>query len=140
MRSAIVFHVCSMLALAGSAACERSVAPDPGAPAAVSPVSEGLPDRDPALARRLVAEGALLLDVRTPEEFASGHVEGAVNVPIGELDERMHEIEALTGGDESKPIVVYCSSGRRSGMAKDKLLAAGYEQVTNLGGIDDWYR
>lgn len=137
MRSPIVLYVCSILALAVPAGCDGSMAADPAA----SPASEsGLRDRDPELARRLVAEGALLLDVRTREEFRSGHIEGAVNVPIGELDARMHELDALTDGDRSAPIVVYCSSGRRSGIAKEKLLAAGYDQVTNLGGIEDWYR
>jgi len=44
------------------------------------------------------------------------------------------------GGDKTKPIVVYCGSGRRAATAKEKLVAAGYTQVTNLGGIADWDR
>jgi rhodanese-related sulfurtransferase len=137
MRPAIVFYMCSAFVLAASPGCEGSTAADPAA----SPAQEGgLRDRDPELARKLVAEGAVLLDVRTPEEYGARHIEGAVNLPVGDLDRRMFEIDALTDGDRSTPIVVYCSSGRRSGVAKEKLLAAGYDQVTNLGGIDDWYR
>ena len=139
MRPAIVLYVCSLVAFAGSPACAVPMAEAP-APAEASANGGGLPDGDPDLARRLVEEGAVLLDVRTPEEFGAGHVEGAVNVHVEELDARMHEIEALTGGDRSKPIVVYCSTGYRAGIAKEKLLAAGFEMVTNLGGIDDWYR
>ena len=66
MRFAIVFSVCSMVALAASPACANRTSVDP---AASSASQGGLPDRDPELARRLVAEGALLLDVRTPQEF-----------------------------------------------------------------------
>lgn len=107
-----------------------------------APVEEsesGLPDRDPALARRLVREeGALLLDVRTQEEWDEGHIEGAVLIPIDELPDRMGEIEGAAAGDKSKPIVVYCRSGGRAGRAKQSLLDAGYENVTNLGGVSDW--
>ena len=99
----------------------------------------GLPDRDPALACRLVRkEGAVLLDVRTAEEFAEGHVEGAVNIPHGEIDARAAEIDALQGGDKSTPIVVYCRSGRRSGIAKQSLIDGGRSQVSNVGGLSDW--
>lgn len=99
---------------------------------------ESLPDRDPALARKLVAEGAPLLDVRTAAEFDTRHLDKAVNIPVGDLSTRMAEVEKLVGGDKTKPIVVYCGSGRRSAQAKSTLTAAGYTKVTNLGGIDDW--
>lgn len=49
-------------------------------------------------------------------------------------------MEKLTSGDKNKPIVVYCKTGTRAARAKTILLEAGYTQVTNLGGIDDWYR
>lgn len=95
-------------------------------------------DRDPALAKRLVMAGALLLDVRTPEEFASGHVEGALNIDHSQVSARLEEIAGLVEGDRHKPIVVYCRSGRRSGLAKQTLEAAGFDRVTNLGGYRDW--
>ena len=100
---------------------------------------QGLPDRDPALAKRLVEEeGGVLLDVRSPEEFEAGHLEGAVNVPHDQLQERAAEIETLTGGARATPIVTYCGSGRRAGQARATLEAAGYTQVTNVGGMKDY--
>ncbi len=108
-------------------------------PAADADASASLPDRDPALAKRLVEEeGAILLDVRTSEEHAEGHLDGSVNISHDELEGRLAEIEALTGGDKSKPIVTYCRSGGRAGKAKATLEAAGYTQVTNVGGMTDY--
>ena len=97
-----------------------------------------LPDRDPQLAKKLVADGALLLDVRSQEEWDERHLEGANLIPVNELGGRLAEVAKLTGDDKTKPIVVYCRSGARAGRAKKQLLKAGYTQVTNLGGIDDW--
>ncbi len=113
------------------------------APTETPAANEGLPDRDPALAKRLVEEeGAVLLDVRTPEEHAEGHLEGSVNISHEKLVEQeaeaLSEIETLTGGDKSKAIVVYCRSGGRAGKAKAALEAAGYTRVTNVGGMSDY--
>lgn len=74
----------------------------------------------------------LLIDVRTPDEFASGHIEGAVNIPVEEISGRLDEIP----GDA--PIVVYCRSGNRSAAAARILTDAGYAPVYDLGGIQDW--
>lgn len=87
----------------------------------------------PADAKKLVTDGALLLDVRTVEEFKEGHVDGAKNVPVAELEKRLAEV-----GDKNRPVVVYCRSGRRSETAKGILLKAGWKRVENLGGIDNW--
>jgi rhodanese-related sulfurtransferase len=76
--------------------------------------------------------------VRTPEEFAGKHLEGAVNIPVDDLKGRLGDVDKLTGGDKSKPIVVYCQAGGRAGRAKGVLVEAGHPQVTNLGGIGDW--
>ena len=106
-------------------------------PSAAAP--GGLPDRDPRLACALVREqAALLLDVRSPAEFEAGHLEGAVNIPHDQLGGRLDEVLRLTGGDRSRPIVAYCRSGRRSGLAKATLGEAGFSRVSNLGGIGDW--
>ena len=98
----------------------------------------GLPDRDIPLAKKLIAEGAVLLDVRTKEEFDAKHLDKAENISIQDLDARMVDVEKLAGGDKTKPIVLYCGSGKRAGTAKEKLLKAGYTQVTNAGGIGDF--
>ena len=73
---------------------------------------------------------ALILDVRTPEEFAAGHVPGAVNISHDALAERVGEL----GSDTGRPVVVYCERGGRAGMAADVLLAAGFSDVRHLAG------
>ena len=83
--------------------------------------------------RALVAKGARLLDVRTPEEFAAGHVEGARNVPLDELEKRMSE-----AGPKDQPVVVYCQAGGRSAQAAKILRANGYTQVIDLGPMSAW--
>lgn len=95
------------------------------------------PSKDPALAKQRIAEGAVVLDVRTPDEFAAGHLPNAVNVPIGDLPSRMPEVDKLAGGDHGRSIVVYCQAGGRAAKAKTQLEAAGYSQVVNGGGLDD---
>lgn len=84
-------------------------------------------------ARRLVERGALLVDVRTPEEFAAGHISGAVNIPLGQLDGRMGEL-----GRKDAPLVLYCRSGNRSGQAARMLASAGYTSVHDLGAMSRW--
>ncbi len=83
-------------------------------------------------------QGALLLDVRTRQEFLQGRIDGAKNIPVTELKQRLHEIETLVAGDKSRPVVVYCARGYRASQAREILLNAGFEKVTNLGGISDW--
>jgi len=83
-------------------------------------------------------QGALLLDVRTRQEFLENRIEGAKNVPVTELKQRLHEIESLVAGNRSHHIVVYCAQGYRASQAREILLNAGFEKVTNLGGIHDW--
>lgn len=85
-------------------------------------------------ARALVKQGALLLDVRTPGEFASGHVEGAINIPVQELEEKLASVPAK----KDQPIVVYCQSGRRSAAAKQVLDKAGFARVSDLGAMTNW--
>jgi phage shock protein E len=76
--------------------------------------------------RRRVAEGAVLLDVRSPEEFASGHVGGAKNIPVHELAGRVGELVGAHG------IVVYCRSGARSAAAAQLLRKLGHD-VLDVG-------
>jgi phage shock protein E len=83
-------------------------------------------------AHRMVAEGALLLDVRTPGEFAGGHVDGAVNIPLDQLPDR------LKGLKKEQPVVVYCRSGGRSTRAAALLKASGVQNIHNMGGVASW--
>jgi len=76
--------------------------------------------------RRRVAEGALLLDVRTRQEFESGHVEGARNIPVQELAARVDELV------NAPRIVVYCRSGGRSAVAAELLRSRGHD-VLDVG-------
>jgi phage shock protein E len=86
-----------------------------------------------AAAREAVAGGALLLDVRSEGEFASGHLEGAVNIPVQVLAERIGDV-----GDPARPVVVYCRSGLRSRRAKAILEQHDFVNVLNLGGMSRW--
>lgn len=74
----------------------------------------------------------LLLDVRTPEEFNSGHIPGAVNISVDQLAQRLSEVP------QDKPVVLYCRSGNRSNQAAQILDRAGYTQIYDLGGIVTW--
>ncbi|MBX3275247.1 MAG: rhodanese-like domain-containing protein [Sandaracinaceae bacterium] len=79
----------------------------------------------------MVAAGATLLDVRTPREFAAGHPDGAINIPVGDLERRIAEVPSEHG------VVVYCHSGVRSASAARLLRARGYE-VHDLGSMSAW--
>lgn len=85
----------------------------------------------PAEMVALVEDGATLLDVRTPAEFRSGHLQGSVNIPVSELEQRVDEIPT------DRPVVVYCRSGGRSHAAAGALGARGYE-VHDLGAMTNW--
>jgi rhodanese-related sulfurtransferase len=86
-------------------------------------------------AHELVSEGALLLDVRTQEEWDEGHVSEAVLIPLSELDDRIDEVP--NGGQ----IIVMCNSGNRSLEGRDILLDAGFEDVVSMkGGIKEWVK
>lgn len=73
---------------------------------------------------------ALILDVRTTDEFASGHVPGAINIPYDEVGMRVEEI----GSDRDRTVVVYCESGGRAGKAEATLLASGFTDLVHLEG------
>lgn len=85
-----------------------------------------------AEARKMVEDGAVLVDVRSPGEFGSGHIEGAKNIPVGEIGGRAGELP------KDKTIVVYCRSGARSGQARSVLASKGFENVHNLGPMSAW--
>ena len=76
----------------------------------------------------------IILDVRTVEEFAEGHIAGAILIPDYEIKEKAESI--LT--DKDQQILVYCRSGRRSKNAASQLVELGYSNVKEFGGIIDW--
>ena len=76
--------------------------------------------------------GAVLLDVRTAEEYTGGHIPGSVNVPLGKLE----GVDQIAKKDT--PLFVYCYSGARSASAAAELEGNGYESVRNIGGIGGW--
>jgi len=98
-------------------------APDPGDSAADVAQGEVL---------ELVAApgGPLLLDVRTPGEYASGHVPGAVNIPHSDVVSRLSELEPY----RDRGVVLYCQSGRRAGKTTQALQEAGFVNVRHLAG------
>lgn len=83
-------------------------------------------------ARKLLEEGAQLVDVRADHEWEAGRIAGAKHVPLPELPDRLAEI------DDERPVVVYCRGGNRSTMATEALNEAGYEAVKLSEGIVGW--
>ena len=78
--------------------------------------------------------GYIILDVRRPDEFAEGHIPGAINVP----NEDIGTAEIAELPDKSQLILVYCRSGRRSKEAAEKLVKLGYTNIVEFGGILDY--
>ena len=81
----------------------------------------------------LWASDPIWIDVRSADEYQSGHVSQAVNIPYTEIETRIEEVTE----DKDAEIYVYCRSGRRSGIARETLLSIGYSKVINLGGLED---
>jgi phage shock protein E len=101
--------------------------------AAAADKSEGY--ADPAALAKLVAEKTepdVLVDVRTPEEYAAGHIPGALNIPY----------DTIAGNNPAKEkdalVILYCRSGNRSGIAKRTLDAQGFTRVENFGAVGRW--
>ena len=78
--------------------------------------------------KTLLAEGAIIIDVRSPAEFSGGNIENSLNIPVGEL---MNKLEYLKEKDQT--IITCCASGMRSAAAKQLLVAKGYMNVINGG-------
>ncbi len=90
---------------------------------------------DVTQAQTMQQQGALLLDVREPSEYAEVHAPNVTLIPLGELSARLNEIAPF----KDKPIAVMCRSGKRSAKAVALLEAAGYSQVSNVsGGMNAW--
>jgi rhodanese-related sulfurtransferase len=93
----------------------------------------------PDIAREVAAERMVLLDVREiAEARTSGIAKGALVVPLSLLPLQADPHQPGCKLPQGLPVVVYCASGARSGMAADRLRQMGYDPVTNLGGLRDW--
>lgn len=79
-------------------------------------------------------EGYIILDVRTDEEYAGGHIPGAILIPHDDIANQAEE----TLADKDQLILVYCRSGNRSRQAAEALAELGYTNVVDFGGINDW--
>jgi rhodanese-related sulfurtransferase len=78
--------------------------------------------------------GVTIVDVREPSEFNGGHIEGALNIPLGTVPARLEEFKNM-----SKPLIMYCRSGGRSGQATHYLSMNGVEEVYNGGSLESVY-
>ncbi|MEJ2682425.1 MAG: rhodanese-like domain-containing protein [Gammaproteobacteria bacterium] len=76
-------------------------------------------------------EGAVWLDVRSASEYQTDHIDGALNIPHTEVAKRIHS--AIP--DKDTPVLLYCGSGRRAGIALEAMKAMGYTNLQNLGGL-----
>ena len=94
-----------------------------------------LPAVDVRQGATMQQQGALLLDVREPDEFAQGHAPGATLIPVGQLQTRIAELTAY----KDKPVALICRSGNRSGLAQMLLARAGFTKTVNVaGGMIAW--
>lgn len=143
MRLAVALALALALVVAAAAAF-ASRAPRQASTASNSvpaPASASTrPDASPApgvvsgeVARQLVLGGARVVDVRTPAEFAAGHVPGALNIPFDEIGRRAVEV-----GDPGDPVVLYCRTGRRSGLAAATLRGLGFSRTYDLQRHSNW--
>ncbi len=92
--------------------------------------ADPVPEVSPAEAFDLVQRGAVLLDVREGSEWAAGHAESAVHMPLGQLD--------LVHLPQGHPVVAICRSGNRSGRAAERLQSQGYDVRNVAGGMAGW--
>lgn len=80
------------------------------------------------------SEDVIILDVRTPEEYSSGHIENAILLPVTEITDKAEDFLP----DKDAKILVYCRSGNRSSTASKELINMGYTNVYDFGGLNSW--
>lgn len=91
-----------------------------------------MPEVSPSAAHELIGAGAQVVDVRTDVEFAAGHIPGSRHVPLSDLQSEAADL------DREQPLVLYCRSGDRSGMAADAFAASGWDAHSVEGGLVAW--
>ena len=100
-----------------------------------------VPRISPAEAKTLIAEGAVVVDVRDSAELAAGgKVKGALHIPRGSLEFKADDTTSYHDKNLSKdkPVILYCAAGSRAALAGKALRDMGYSKVFNLGGFKDW--
>ncbi len=105
---------------------------------AVSPMALAK-NNDAEITWQKINNGALIIDVRTADEFAQGHLPNAVNIPYETIGAQFSQRNIA----KEQPVVVYCRSGRRSAVAQENLLKLGYKNVHNGGGyqqLNDYHK
>lgn len=132
----LMIRVALAAGFAALCGCAHAPGPQPAAidqpPPAVATISQQ------ALVERLAQgnESVLLIDVRSPQEFAAGHVPGAINIPHTEIGSHLEQLH----GAQDRDIVLYCESGRRAGMATQTLQANGFDRLLHLEGYMQQWR
>lgn len=135
MKSLSLAALCLLaIALPGCAQSESSGRKSDAAGTQAAPRTAGSAPSSSAATG--AADSLLVIDVRTPGEFAQGHVAGALNIPYDEIAGRI----AAVAPDKNRHIVLYCRSGRRSGIALQTLQSLGYQHVENAGAYEDLIR
>jgi phage shock protein E len=120
-----------LLVLAPEVSLSAEGGPKGGDGARLAGVSPGVVDG--ATARKLVASGVRVVDVRTPAEFGTGHVPGAINIPYDQMPARHAEV-----GPPATPVLLYCRSGRRTAIAERALREKGFSTIYDMQSYDRW--
>jgi phage shock protein E len=129
MRTVLTLALASSLLACASSPPPAAPTPSPASTSAATAADPG--QVDGAAAHKLVQDGAILVDVRSPDEYATKHIDGAINVPVEGV--ATHDF-----GGKDKPVVLYCMHGRRSAQAAETLRGAGYTHVYLLGPMSAW--
>lgn len=132
MRLAASHAVATALVVGAVTLASCGAGPTGPALEAPAPLGPEAPHVSGRAARALVADGAVLLDVRSGFEYAASHLDGAINIPVDELAARVRELDPAT------PVVVYCLSGHRSAEAGRILSGAGRRDVYDLGSLANY--
>ena len=132
LKAGLAVALSAALAM-GAAFAQEPVDPQPAQPLTYS--NPAYHKVTPDVAKKMIEEGVVLIDVRNPDEYAEGHVKGAVNVPLSEFKVGMR-LEAVPNVNDK--VLVQCRSGVRAEKASQILIESGYKNVYNMYGTLQW--
>jgi phage shock protein E len=132
MKNNLVLALCAILACLclSCVADSKKASPQPSAAATLNPYASY--EKLAALVSGKDATPFLLLDVRRADEFAAGHIPGAVNLPYDEIAAGKPDVP------KDRLVIVYCRTGRRSAIAAESLATLGFTDIADFGGIPNW--